>query len=95
MIEQFDVVHREADVAIYLGILSSAFFGARGLSNPFWGWISDHLGRRRPILLLGALGGMTGYVFFGLTRSFTWVQHPSVRDMLMKGYMLTYVCWLN
>jgi MFS family permease len=49
------------------------FFGAHGLSNPFWDWISDRQGRRRPILLLGALGGMTGYLFFGLSRSFTWV----------------------
>jgi MFS family permease len=74
MVQQFDIVHRESEVAFYLGILSSSFFAARGISNPFWGWFSDRLGRRRPILLLGTLGGMIGYVLFGLSKSFTWVR---------------------
>jgi MFS family permease len=73
MLAQFDIIHHESDVAFYLGILSSAFFGARGLSNPFWGWVSDSLGRRRPILQIGALGGMIGYILFGLSKSLTWV----------------------
>jgi MFS family permease len=76
MIGGFDIVKRESDVAFYLGVLSSAFFAARGLSNPFWGWLSDHVGQRKPILLIGTFGGMIGYVLFGFSKSLTWVSIP-------------------
>ena len=36
--------------------LNSFMFLGMGLTAPIWGWLSDRLGRRKPLLVLGAIG---------------------------------------
>lgn len=60
------------------GLVLNALLVASGvhlLAIPFWGWLSDRIGRR-PLYLLGAVGvGIWGFVFFALldTKTPAWV----------------------
>jgi MFS family permease len=74
MIESFDVVQRQADVAFYLGVIWTVLFASQSLTNPFWGWLSDRIGRRKPILLIGTFGAMVGFFLFGFSETFAWVE---------------------
>jgi MFS family permease len=48
-----------------LGLLMSSFSAMQFLFAPFWGRISDRIGRR-PILLMGLAGSVVFYTLFGL-----------------------------
>jgi MFS transporter, DHA1 family, tetracycline resistance protein len=50
---------------IILGLLMSSFSAMQFLFAPFWGRISDRIGRR-PILLLGLSGSVIFYTLFGI-----------------------------
>jgi len=73
MIKDFKTVGREADVALYFGLISSASIASQALMSPVWGWTSDSIRRRKPILLGSMLSAIMGYLFFGCSKSFTWV----------------------
>jgi MFS family permease len=49
---------------VILGLLMSSFSLMQFLFAPFWGRVSDRIGRR-PILLLGLLGSVVFYLLFG------------------------------
>jgi multidrug resistance protein len=48
-----------------IGLLFTLYSLMQFLCAPFWGWLSDRVGRR-PVLLLGLFGNAAGLVAFGL-----------------------------
>lgn len=48
-----------------LGLLVAAYAVMRLICGPFWGWLSDRVGRR-PVLLVGILGYAITMLWFGL-----------------------------
>jgi MFS family permease len=50
---------------LLIGVLVASYSAAQLLSAPFWGRLSDRIGRR-PVLLLGMAGGAISYVVFAL-----------------------------
>ncbi len=54
--------------AVMVGLLSSSFSLAQFLFAPFWGRLSDRIGRR-PVILIGLLGSALSYAFFALATS--------------------------
>jgi len=51
-------------VGLYVGIIASSFALAQFVSNFFWGWLSDRVGRK-PVVLLGTLFTAACFVVFG------------------------------
>lgn len=56
-------------VGTYVGMLGTAFAVAQLITNYFWGWISDRVGRR-PIILLGTILTALSFVLFGFCTRF-------------------------
>ena len=54
--------------ALTVGLLSTSFSLAQFLFAPFWGRLSDGIGRR-PVILVGLLGSAASYAFFALATS--------------------------
>lgn len=54
------------------GILMMAFSLMQFIFSPYWGRISDRVGRR-PIILLSLAASTTGYVIFAMAQSLTWL----------------------
>lgn len=55
-------------VGVMVGILASAFALAQFVTNYFWGWLSDHIGRK-PVILLGTILTAACFLAFGLCRT--------------------------
>ena len=56
--------------ALTVGLLSTSFSLMQFLFAPFWGRLSDRIGRR-PIILIGLFGSFASYLLFGLATSLT------------------------
>jgi len=57
------------DTATYVGLLAGAFFLAQALTTPFWGYLSDRIGRR-PVILISLLGCALGAIVFATAQTF-------------------------
>lgn len=55
-------------VGLYVGVIASSFALAQFVSNFFWGWLSDRVGRK-PVVLLGTLFTAACFVAFGFCRT--------------------------
>jgi DHA1 family tetracycline resistance protein-like MFS transporter len=51
-----------------IGLLQASFSIAQFTFAPFWGWLSDRIGRR-PVMLISIAGTGLSYLLFGLSRS--------------------------
>ena len=54
--------------ALAVGLLSTSFSAAQFLFAPFWGRLSDRIGRR-PVILVGLVGSAASYALFALADS--------------------------
>ncbi|KAJ5180173.1 hypothetical protein N7492_003383 [Penicillium capsulatum] len=57
-----------SQVGVYVGSIASAFALAQFVTNYFWGWLSDHIGRK-PVILLGTLLTALCFVAFGFCKT--------------------------
>lgn len=64
MIESFQITNDESRIALYVGMVISAFALAEAMSSCLWGRMSDHFGRKR-ILLCGLAGTGISMLAFG------------------------------
>lgn len=58
----------ESRVGLYVGTIASAFALAQFLTNFFWGWLSDRIGRK-PVILTGTILTAACFVAFGCCRT--------------------------
>ncbi|HOG27804.1 MAG TPA: MFS transporter, partial [Vicinamibacterales bacterium] len=56
--------------AFTVGMLATSFSLMQFLFAPFWGRLSDRVGRR-PVILVGLLGSSLAYLAFGLASTLT------------------------
>jgi MFS family permease len=64
MISSFNISSDDRQIAIYAGMVTSAFALAEFSTGVFWGRLSDRVGRK-PILLIGLAGTGLSMLTFG------------------------------
>lgn len=64
MILSFDITSNTHQIAVYVGMVTSAFAFAEFSSGVIWGRISDRVGRK-PVLLVGLAGTALSMIVFG------------------------------
>lgn len=68
MILSFKITTDDRQVAIYAGMITSAFAFAEFSSSVVWGRLSDRIGRK-PVLLSGLAGTLLSMLVFGSARN--------------------------
>ncbi len=68
MILSFDLTSDTRQIAVYVGMVTSAFAFAEFSSGVAWGRISDRIGRK-PVLLTGLAGTALSMLVFGFASS--------------------------
>ena len=53
-----------AEVGLWVGLLMTPYSAAQFLFSPFWGSVSDRIGRR-PVLMIGLVGNTVFFTMFG------------------------------
>lgn len=66
MVQDFKITEDESTIAMYAGMVTSAFTFAEFSTGMMWGRLSDKIGRK-PILLMGLVGTAISAVLFGLS----------------------------
>ena len=64
MIKSFKISDDDKQIAVYAGMVTSAFALAEFSTSVVWGKLSDHVGRK-PILLTGLAGTGLSMLLFG------------------------------
>lgn len=68
MVQSFNITNDPDWIAIYVGLITSAFAFAEFSSGVIWGRISDRIGRK-PVLLAGLGGTALSMLLFGFARN--------------------------
>jgi MFS family permease len=68
LVEDLTPVSQEASIGIWVGVLMTSYSAAQFLFSPFWGSLSDKIGRR-PVLLVGLVGNTVFFTMFGLANT--------------------------
>lgn len=68
MIESFHITSNDQQIALYAGMVTSAFAFAEFMSGMLWGRLSDRVGRK-PVLLTGLAGTGISMIVFGFSKS--------------------------
>jgi len=55
-------------IGLWVGLLMTAYSTAQFLSSPFWGSLSDRIGRR-PVLMIGLIGNTVFFTAFGFSNT--------------------------
>ena len=79
---------------LIVGILASTYSAMSFLSTPFWGRLSDRMGRR-PILLYSIFGTGIGYIFFALANSLPLLFAARFIDGVTAGNISTAQAYLS
>lgn len=56
------------EVGLYVGLIATAFAAAQLVTNFFWGWLSDRVGRK-PVILIGTFLTAVCFVAFGFCQT--------------------------
>lgn len=70
MIKSFNIASTDKEIAIYAGMVTSAFAFAEFSCSIPWGKLSDRIGRK-PVLLTGLAGTGLSMVVFGFAQNLT------------------------
>lgn len=68
MISSFGITKDEKQIAMYAGMVTSAFAFAEFMTGVMWGRLSDRFGRK-PILLTGLAGTGLSMLMFGFAQN--------------------------
>ncbi|WP_166238229.1 MFS transporter [Paenibacillus turpanensis] len=61
---------------LHLGLMLSLYSLASFLLSPFWGGLSDKIGRR-PIIMMGLIGFSISFLLFGISEGQLWLMYVS------------------
>ncbi|KAK8159805.1 major facilitator superfamily transporter [Phyllosticta citrichinensis] len=86
MIISFEITNDEKQIAMYAGMVTSAFAFAEFLTGIMWGHISDRVGRK-PILLLGLAGTGLSMLMFGFAKNLPMAMLARALGGLLNGNM--------
>lgn len=64
MVKDFGIAKNDQQIAVYAGMVTSAFAFAEFSAGVFWGRLSDRIGRK-PVLLTGLGGTALSMIIFG------------------------------
>lgn len=59
-----------SEVGVYVGTIASSYALAQFVTNFFWGWLSDRIGRK-PVVLIGTILTAACFVAFGFCKTFS------------------------
>ena len=85
--------HKVNDVALYVGLLISAYSFCQFFAAPVLGALSDKFGRR-PILLLCLFGSAIGYILFGIGGSLAVLFIARIIDGITGGDISTVIAYI-
>lgn len=68
MVSSFHVTEDDRKIALYAGMVTSAFTFAEFSTGMFWGRVSDWIGRK-PVLIMGLVGTAISMILFGFSPS--------------------------
>lgn len=88
MIMSFDITSDDRQIAIYAGLVTSAFAFAEFSTSVLWGRLSDRIGRK-PVLLWGLAGTALSMLMFGFSRSLPMALVARALGGLLNGYANT------
>src|SRR5690625_2502417 len=74
--------------AVTIGLLYSVYSLMQLIFSPFWGSLSDRVGRR-PIMLISTFGAVIAYIIFGFAESLTVLFFSRVVAGIMGGNIST------
>ena len=86
MVASFKVTADERHIALYAGMVTSAFAFAEFSTRVLWGRISDRVGRT-PILLTGLAGTGLSMLIFGFAPSLPIALLARALGGLLNGYV--------
>jgi len=77
-----------------VGLLASTYSAMSFLSTPFWGRLSDRIGRR-PVMLYSVFGTAVGYVFFAFAHSLPLLFLARIVDGVTAGNISTAQAYIS
>jgi MFS family permease len=95
MVKSFQITNDERQIAMYAGMVTSAFAMAEFLASIFWGRLSDRVGRK-PVLLTGLTGTGISMVIFGFAPSLPVALLARALGGILNGYVIaskSWFCW--
>ena len=91
MVSSFKITHDDRQIAIYAGMVTSAFTFAEFSTGVLWGRLSDKIGRK-PVLIFGLAGTGLSMLIFGFARSFPVALLARALGGLLNGWVLMNRC---
>ena len=68
LVEDLTPANQTANIGLWVGLLMTSYSAAQFLFAPFWGSLSDRIGRR-PVLMVGLIGNTVFFTMFGLANT--------------------------
>lgn len=87
MISSFHITQDERRIAIYAGMVTSAFTFAEFSAGVFWGRLSDRIGRK-PVLISGLAGTGLSMLVFGFARNLPVALLARALGGLLNGWVI-------
>jgi MFS family permease len=94
MIESFKIAKDDRQIAVYAGMVTSAFAFAEFSTGVLWGRLSDKIGRK-PVLLTGLAGTGLSMLIFGFAPSLPVALLARALGGLLNGYVSFQALYTN
>ena len=91
MIASFEITSSHNEIAIYAGMVTSAFAFAEFSSGVVWGRLSDKVGRK-PVLIGGLAGTGLSMIIFGFASNLPVALVGRALGGLLNGYVYVDTC---
>lgn len=84
MVESFHIAESPEKIALFVGMITSAFTFAEFSAGVFWGRLSDKIGRK-PVLIMGLIGTAISMLVFGFSPNFATAVVARALGGLLNG----------